>query len=125
MISPNNWQQSEGFRMTYGWRLLLYSGKRRNQERGEGPRTIQECPRWHTVRAPHGMPLECTPEGVWIRVDGSSRIPEVGRRGRLREDLGQTPPEVRRRQGNQVVGSKPGGTRHHDLTLLRSQGNDL
>ena len=41
------------------------------------------------------------------------------------EKMGQTPPEVRRRQGNQVVGSKPGGTRHHDLTLLKSQGNDL
>src|SRR5713101_7197907 len=53
---------------------------------GKATHTIQECPRWHSIRAPHGMPVECTPKGVWIRVDGSSRIPEVGRRGRLRED---------------------------------------
>jgi Transposase DDE domain len=46
--------------------------------------------------------VEGSPERVWVRVDVSQKVPAVGRRGRLREDMGEAPSEARRHPGDRV-----------------------
>jgi len=68
--------------------MSICGQKYRPPRRGEGTRhqreaarPLQEGPRWDTLRAQDGVPVEGPSEGVLVRVDVSQKVPAVGRRG--------------------------------------------
>ncbi len=77
------------------------AGDSSNPRQGEGTgnkrkaaSTVQEGARWDTVHSQDGMPVEGSTKRIWLWIDMSQEVPEVGERRSLPKDMDQAPEEV-------------------------------